>query len=202
MGNNPVNGVDPDGGFNTPFGAWLYKVFNGGGEIMYGEDVGEYFVSHSNYGSSFNGGAEIGVTRSFGWDDGNWKGRSLNNLDYGLDYVKDFAGGVKDFGEQFITMKYLTNFANSDKYFHSKANFNATLRGDGGEFAAEKMSNLREIIDERIKGDMRIWSLEDQEANRYGREQAKHYRCHGGQINYKEAIPKYRANILLDEQGY
>lgn len=42
------------------------------------------------------------------------------------------------------------NWVNSDKYFHSKTNFKATVRGDGGEYAAEKMINLREIIDQRI----------------------------------------------------
>jgi hypothetical protein len=33
MGNDPVNGIDPDGGFKTPFGAFLWKSFNGGGNI-------------------------------------------------------------------------------------------------------------------------------------------------------------------------
>ena len=34
MGNNGVNFVDPDGGWKTRFGAWLWKTFNGGGEIV------------------------------------------------------------------------------------------------------------------------------------------------------------------------
>ncbi|MEM1323193.1 MAG: polymorphic toxin type 35 domain-containing protein [Bacteroidota bacterium] len=34
MGNDPINGIDPDGGFKTRFGAWMYKTFNGGGSIV------------------------------------------------------------------------------------------------------------------------------------------------------------------------
>ncbi len=33
MGNNPISFIDPDGGFDTKHGAWLYKTFNGGGAI-------------------------------------------------------------------------------------------------------------------------------------------------------------------------
>lgn len=104
----------------------------------------------------------------------------------------DFAGGVNDFAFTFIEMRE-ANLKFSDKYFHSKANFKAALRGPGGEYAAEKMSNLREIFDQRIKGDTRQDALEDHEANQYGRERAKHYDIHQlPNINFKEAIPKYR----------
>ena len=42
--NNFVNKVDTTGCFSTKFGAWLYKLFNGGDQIL--KDVGgEYFVS-------------------------------------------------------------------------------------------------------------------------------------------------------------
>ena len=34
MGNNPIAMIDPDGGWKGKFGAWLYKTFNGGGEIV------------------------------------------------------------------------------------------------------------------------------------------------------------------------
>lgn len=65
------------------------------------------------------------------------------------------------------------NWRNSDKYFYSKANFKASLRGPGGRYAAEKMSNLREITDQRIKGDSRASSVADQKVNSYGRSQAQ-----------------------------
>jgi len=34
MGNNPVSRVDSDGGWDTKLGAWLWKTFNGGGEVV------------------------------------------------------------------------------------------------------------------------------------------------------------------------
>ena len=57
MGNSPVGNIDPDGRFKTRFGAWLYKLINGGDEIEFGEDKGEWFVgskvdlegAHSGY---------------------------------------------------------------------------------------------------------------------------------------------------------
>ena len=87
------------------------------------------------------------------------------------EYVEDFYGGVNDFIDTYDEMK-TANWKNSDKYFHSKANYKATLRGPGGEAAAIKMSNLREITDQYIKGDSRASSIADQKANLYGRQQA------------------------------
>ncbi|GEM_PF-2079435 len=85
------------------------------------------------------------------------------------------------------------NWKNSDKYFHSKANFKASLRGPGGRYAAEKMSNLREITDQYIKGNSRESSIEDQRANRYGRLQAlklSHFEYYT--FSYGDVLTKYR----------
>jgi len=59
MGNDPVNGIDPDGGWKTKLGAWLWKTFNGGGEIVgekgnwsvaqQGADGWDTFVSNGNF---------------------------------------------------------------------------------------------------------------------------------------------------------
>ncbi|WP_422033349.1 hypothetical protein [Roseovarius sp.] len=67
------------------------------------------------------------------------------------------------------------NWKNSDKYFHCKANCEAAREkfcptDDGGEYMAEKLSNLREIFDQRLKGDTLAQSLADQAANRWGRQ--------------------------------
>jgi len=109
-------------------------------------------------------------------------------------FYYQFAGGVKDFVTTYNEMRD-ANWVGSDKYFHSKANFDATMRGDGGQFAAEKMSNLCESFDMAIKGDKLEWSLQDQAANRYGRMRARQYRVHGS-VNYQEALPKYRPTNL------
>lgn len=64
------------------------------------------------------------------------------------------------------------NFKLSDKYFHEKANFQATQRGPGGEFFAKHFSNLREIFDQNVKGYPRWDSEADQKANIHGRGQS------------------------------
>lgn len=62
--NNPVYYVDPTGEFSTKFGAWLYKVFNGGGDILQ-DKGGEYFVSQQ---VEYTGeGVGAAVSRKFDW---------------------------------------------------------------------------------------------------------------------------------------
>lgn len=111
----------------------------------------------------------------------------------------DFAGAAYDFGKNYYAMRKV-NIIGADKYFHSKANFLATRRGPGGAFFAIHFSNLREIIDQRIKGDEMPAVLEDQKANIYGRKKGWNYRYYKGPINYNEVIPKYRINDI--PKGY
>ncbi|PGH40308.1 MAG: hypothetical protein CRN43_03765 [Candidatus Nephrothrix sp. EaCA] len=191
MSNNPISMVDPDGGFDTKFGAWLYTVFHGG-KVSY-NDAG-YWQVNRKITESFNGISYLGVEVAVGR--GGFRGPALNLFDYGLAYTRDFSGGISDFAHTYNEMKE-SNWKLSDKYFHSKANFKATMRGPGGEYAAEKMSNLREIFDQKIKRDEREWSEQDQVANRYGREQGQLFRKKGkGAIDYREALPLYRPPAL------
>ncbi|MCH2232542.1 MAG: hypothetical protein MK105_19550, partial [Crocinitomicaceae bacterium] len=132
MGNDPVNGIDPDGGFKTPFGAFLYKLthLRESGGIRFGSDKREWYVEGKSSYSIDGNQISFSSKRIFAAPNNNPTGKIINNIDYELlklnyaaNFVYDFGGGVVDFGEQFITMKYLTNFANSDKYFHSKPEF-------------------------------------------------------------------------------
>lgn len=61
------------------------------------------------------------------------------------------------------------NTINDDKYFHCKANCKATRRGRLGEIAACNISDLREWMDQKIKGDPAFASRADQAANSIGR---------------------------------
>jgi len=103
-------------------------------------------------------------------------------------------------GGNFIDVYYKmreANWINSDKYLHSKANFKAALRGPRGVYAAEKMSNLREISDQRIKGDSRASSIADQKANKYGRMQAQklsYFNYYN--FTYQEVLSKFVPNNL------
>lgn len=99
-----------------------------------------------------------------------------------------------DFQRNYLDMRQ-ANWLNSDKYFHAKANFQASNRGPFGSFFAEHFSNLREIWDQRIKGYERFDSLLDQKANRYGRDQSKYY----GPNDFRKALETYRPKNLPDK---
>jgi RHS repeat-associated protein len=65
MGNNPVNNVDPLGDFSTRFGAWLHKIFNGGGEVGQNK-YGEWFVRKTETSNSVEGGPTVTAKVSYG----------------------------------------------------------------------------------------------------------------------------------------
>jgi RHS repeat-associated protein len=106
---------------------------------------------------------------------GGWYTGAIQRVNQAVKYANGFSGAAFDFYNAYSEMRE-ANWINSDKYFHMKANFNATLRGPGGRFFAVHFSNLREIWDQRIKGYPRWDSLLDQEANQYGREYADQFR--------------------------
>lgn len=61
-------------------------------------------------------------------------------------------------------------WAGQDKYFHCKANCEASQKGEGGEDAAQCISDFRESMDQ-LMGDSPADSASDQAANAYGRAQ-------------------------------
>jgi hypothetical protein len=61
------------------------------------------------------------------------------------------------------------NTIGADKYFHCKANCQASRRGKAGETTACAISNAREWVDQNIKGDSAAASAADQVANAAGR---------------------------------
>jgi hypothetical protein len=78
MGNNPVNSIDPDGGWETKFGAWWHSLWNGG---RVGQDTkfGDYFVYKD---TKFDEPNTVGGFREFG-------GQRYNN------FAKDSPGVVQ-----------------------------------------------------------------------------------------------------------
>ena len=119
-------------------------------------------------------------------------------MDYTLMVPIDMLGGTLDFAKNYYDMRKL-NLRNSDKYFHAKANFQATRRGPGGAFIAIRLSNLREIIDQRIKGDSWFDSMEDQRANIYGRSLGWEFRYYKGTIDYSEILKTYWYDYFPEE---
>jgi hypothetical protein len=66
--NNAINYIDPDGQFSSPFSAWIYKLFHGGGETYKDAKTGEYFVSKQSSSKTANGETVIIATRRFDWN--------------------------------------------------------------------------------------------------------------------------------------
>ncbi|MBO9620561.1 MAG: hypothetical protein J7539_16170 [Niabella sp.] len=77
MGNDPVNGVDPDGGFKTGIGAWLYRLGHSdwrGASIEKSGKYGDYYLQK---------GIENGVAATFGGQRYNNTGYMPSGFDYG-----------------------------------------------------------------------------------------------------------------------
>lgn len=99
--------------------------------------------------------------------------------------------GAYDFATNYFDMRR-ANFRNSDKYFHAKANFQATHRGLGGRVFAEHFSNLREIWDQNVKGYPKSDSELDQKANLFGRTQSNYF----APYDFRNALKMYRPVLL------
>jgi hypothetical protein len=78
--------------------------------------------------------------------------------------ASDFVGNYKDMRD--------ANTVGADKYFHCKANCEASSRGSVGDKTACLLSDSREWVDQNIKGDPPSASVLDQSANTFGRSHA------------------------------
>ena len=81
------------------------------------------------------------------------------------------AGATADFWRNYSDMR-TANTIGADKYFHCKANCEATRRGRAGESMACRISDTREWFDQTVKGDPASASEADQAANTFGRSHA------------------------------
>ncbi len=97
-----------------------------------------------------------------------------------IDKASTWDNAIGDFARNYNDMVE-ANIIGGDKYFHSKANCEATQRGGAGEVIAEALSLLREIEEGTRKvvceGEDLIEQIKDankdMEANKFGREQGK-----------------------------
>ncbi|XP_035216573.1 serum amyloid A protein-like [Stegodyphus dumicola] len=89
--------------------------------------------------------------------------------------------GAGDMFDAYMEMRE-ANTIGADKYFHAKGNYNAAQRGPGGKWAAEVISDVREMLPFQSSGNRAADSILDKEANEWGR--------NGGDPN------KYRPNYL------
>ncbi|XP_016116498.1 serum amyloid A-5 protein-like [Sinocyclocheilus grahami] len=84
-------------------------------------------------------------------------------------YPGQAIGGAKDMFRAYRDMRE-ANWKNSDKYFHTRRNYDAASRGPGGKWAAEVISNAREALQGLgDSGRGKVDSEADQDANRWER---------------------------------
>jgi len=94
--------------------------------------------------------------------------------------LSQIVGTIYDFGKNYYDM-HMDKTIGGDKYFHCKANFEATRRGVVGKSLATIISNARELSNAQsnpIRKNMTIEDslidcLQDQFANKTGRQNAK-----------------------------
>ena len=93
---------------------------------------------------------------------------SGSNLGHINPIALEAGKATKHFLKNYSDMKE-ANTIGADKYFHCKANCEASYEGDVGEFTSEVISDVRELVDQNIKGDPKEASEADQKANQQGR---------------------------------
>lgn len=99
-----------------------------------------------------------------------------------IDELKQIFKAINIFIKNYNDMKE-ANTKRADKYFHSKANCEASQLGNFGEITAKGISDLREFTDSfknvYIKGMTEVESAkdstDDKKANEYGRNQGRNY---------------------------
>jgi hypothetical protein len=76
MGNSPVNTIDPDGGWETRFGAWWHGLWDGrDGTVFKSKTMGDYGISYQEGFDPGDGSIGIRTTITFG-------GERYNDGDY------------------------------------------------------------------------------------------------------------------------
>ncbi len=97
--------------------------------------------------------------------EGLWTWPSPSNI---AGYWGEEIGASGDFLKNYKDMRD-ANTIGGDKYFHCKANCEASQRGPSGTDTACTISDIREWVDQNIKGDPASASQADQVANQHGR---------------------------------
>jgi hypothetical protein len=133
--------------------------------------IDEHGAIHPAYTQAFNNN---GATVSDNSQGNEAQGEGF--LSSSLKYAKDFLGGSSDFIRNYEDMRD-ANTIGADKYFHCKANCEATQRGPGGQDASILIGEGREYADEYLKGDSREDCDADRAANKIGRDGASTGPC-------------------------
>ena len=119
-----------------------------------------------------------------------------------IDALEQIIGSISDFIKNYKDMKEADTYF-ADKYFHAKANCEAAQRGELGRIVAIVISEVREFTDSFLNIIRKKMTIEDsikdikedQEANKYGREQGQK----NPNAESRVLVDKYRPKGLNDK---
>lgn len=115
--------------------------------------------------------------------------------------IRQFFGAVKDMTRNYFDMKHDNTIGNDD-YFHCKANYEATDRGDIGRTVSQWLGNKKEDFDyykNQIRGltplQASIDRIHDRKVNEIGRQRAQSSLY----SNSKEACNSFRVRGINEK---
>jgi RHS repeat-associated protein len=108
-----------------------------------------------------------------------------------IEFFSDAFGADKDFIKNYRNMRQ-ANTIGADKYFHCKANCEASKRGFGGRVESYLLSETRELFDEYIKRD----SAEACNADRFANNQGRQAGSQNKNVDCRQACGNFRPPAL------
>jgi RHS repeat-associated protein len=130
MGNSPVNTIDPDGGWETKFGAWWHGLWDGrDGTVFQSETMGDWGIAYQGEGfDPGDGGVGVNGTYTFG-------GERYNTFDKWDREI--IAGGIDNYSH-LRTENEWSRYSMDDKLTVARK---AIFRDAMNEAAIEPFSN-------------------------------------------------------------
>lgn len=116
-------------------------------------------------------------------------GETISKIKQKFTEIPQIAGASTDFAKNYFDMREAWT-KGGDKYFHCKANYEATKRGEAGENTAKQLSNTRAWFKKEYRHNSNLDIFEDQGVNIYGREAAKSGKYESSRQGCKDLRPR------------
>ncbi len=157
MGNNPMNRIDPDGGFDTWLGAAAYWLSHGFKGEIFENDNGDFGISNASYDDSGNLVGDLNITYGWNWEENN-KNRIAVGGELGINAAysaillgNGWEGSISHVS--FLNDPYKTSFyANSDITASLSTDVSATVGLSSYGFVAFYTGDVSQATPESFGG--------------------------------------------------
>ena len=157
MGNNPISRVDPDGGFDTFFGALAYWVSHGFEGEIFNNNNGDWGISSATFDENNNLIGDLNII--YGW---NWEKNNKNRIAFGGElglngsYSAIAIGNSWEGSLSYVNfMKFPENtsfYANSNFTVGMSTDVSATIGLSGYAFVSYYDGDVSKISPESYEG--------------------------------------------------